>query len=139
MMTKKQIQRSYFMLLMLLLTLLSICPSIHRTPLSLFLQSEDIQRCVLIPHLLPGRAPITEPSNCSQLLKHLVLSKVPVLPSPNDYGWAMEDKEWVPVMTDLAPVSKAIIELVKCNCAKTTMLYQTMPIPQSWASVHRAV
>ena len=30
----------------------------------------------------------------------------------------MEDKEWVPAMVDLAPAPEAIIQLVKCNCAK---------------------
>ena len=37
------------------------------------------------------------------------------VPSPSDYRWVMEDKEWVLVMVDLAP---AIIQLVKCKCAK---------------------
>lgn len=43
----------------------------------------------------------------------------PVLPSPNNYGWVMENDEWVPVMTTLEPAPKAIIQLVKCACAKS--------------------
>ena len=31
----------------------------------------------------------------------------PVLPSPSDYEWAMENAEWVPVMTTLPPAPKA--------------------------------
>jgi len=42
----------------------------------------------------------------------------PVLPSPSDYGWAMENAEWVPVMTTLPPAPEAVIELVKCGCSK---------------------
>ena len=38
----------------------------------------------------------------------------PVLPSPSDYGWAMENAEWVPVMTTLSPAPEAVIELVRC-------------------------
>ena len=42
----------------------------------------------------------------------------PVLPSPSDYGWAMENAEWVPVMTTLPPAPEAVIELIKCGCSK---------------------
>ena len=42
----------------------------------------------------------------------------PVLPSPSDYGWVMENAEWVPVMTTLPPAPEAVIELVKCGCSK---------------------
>ena len=42
----------------------------------------------------------------------------PVLPSPRGYGWKMEDDEWIPVMTTLLPAPEAIIQLVKCKCAK---------------------
>ena len=46
----------------------------------------------------------------------------PVLPSPSDYGWAMENAEWVPVMTTLPPAPEAVIVLVivlvKCGCSK---------------------
>ena len=48
-----------------------------------------------------------------------------VLPSPSDYGWAMENAEWVPVMTTLSPAPEAVIELVKCGCSKER--YSTNP------------
>jgi len=41
-----------------------------------------------------------------------------VLPSPRGYGWTMENYEWIPVVTTLSPVPEAIIQLVKCRCAK---------------------
>ena len=50
-----------------------------------------------------------------------------VLPSPSDYGWAMENAEWVPVMTTLSPAPEAVIELVKCGCSKEGMCNQSMP------------
>ena len=51
----------------------------------------------------------------------------PVLPSPSDYGWAMENAEWVPVMTTLSPAPEAVMELVKCGCSKEEMCNQSMP------------
>ncbi|KAL9978164.1 hypothetical protein ACROYT_G015654 [Oculina patagonica] len=42
----------------------------------------------------------------------------PVLPSPRDYCWVMENGEWVPVMTTLTPAPEAIIQLVKYRCSK---------------------
>ena len=39
----------------------------------------------------------------------------PVLSSPSDYGWAMENAD---VMTTLPPAPKAVIELVRCWCSK---------------------
>ena len=50
-----------------------------------------------------------------------------VLPSPSDYGWAMENAEWVPVMTTLSPAPEAVMELVKCGCSKEEMCNQSMP------------
>ena len=44
-----------------------------------------------------------------------------------DYGWAMENAEWVPVMTTLSPAPEAVIELVKCGCSKEEMCNQSMP------------
>ncbi|CAH3164811.1 unnamed protein product, partial [Porites lobata] len=43
----------------------------------------------------------------------------PVLPSPEGYGWQDEDGKWVPVMTNLPPAPEAIIQLVRCKCAKS--------------------
>ncbi|CAH3039916.1 unnamed protein product, partial [Porites evermanni] len=40
------------------------------------------------------------------------------LPSPSNCGWAMENAEWVPVMTTLPPAPEAVIALVKCGCSK---------------------
>lgn len=42
-----------------------------------------------------------------------------MLPSPEGYGWQDEDGKWVPVMTNLTPASEAIIQLVRCKCAKS--------------------
>ena len=41
------------------------------------------------------------------------------LPSPETFGWKLEDDKWVPVMTSLPPAPEAIIQLVKCGCIKT--------------------
>ncbi|CAH3136345.1 unnamed protein product, partial [Porites lobata] len=43
----------------------------------------------------------------------------PVLPSPEGYEWQDEDGKWVPVMTNLPPAPEAIIQLVRCKCAKS--------------------
>ena len=43
----------------------------------------------------------------------------PVLPSPEGYGRQDEDGKWVPVMTNLPPAPEAIIQLVRCKCAKS--------------------
>ncbi|EDO37308.1 predicted protein [Nematostella vectensis] len=44
----------------------------------------------------------------------------PVLPSPEKYGWKWNDgdKVWDPVMITSPPAPQAIIQLVKCKCAK---------------------
>ena len=42
----------------------------------------------------------------------------PQLPSPQNFGWKLEDNEWLPVMTTLPPAPKAVIQLVKCDCVK---------------------
>ena len=43
----------------------------------------------------------------------------PVIPSPQGYGWELEDNEWSPVMSQLLPAPEAIIHLIKCGCAKS--------------------
>ena len=40
------------------------------------------------------------------------------LPSPHNFGWKWEDNKWLPVMTTLPPFPEAVIQLVKCGCAK---------------------
>ena len=42
----------------------------------------------------------------------------PDIPSPENYGWTLEDNRWVPIMTTQLPAPKSIIQLVKCGCAK---------------------
>ena len=42
----------------------------------------------------------------------------PVLLSPRDCGWAMDDEEWVPLMTTLAPAPKAIIPTCQVQVLK---------------------
>ena len=42
----------------------------------------------------------------------------PVLPSPQGYGWTMENGAWIPVLTTFSPAPEAIIQLVKCRCRK---------------------
>ena len=42
----------------------------------------------------------------------------PQLPSPDNFGWKLEDNKWLPVMTTLPPAPEAVIQLVKCSCAK---------------------
>lgn len=41
-----------------------------------------------------------------------------VLLSPEGFGWQDEDGKWVQVMINLPPAPKAIIQLVRCKCAK---------------------
>ena len=43
----------------------------------------------------------------------------PWLPSPEAFGWKLEDDKWVPVMTSLPLAREVIIQLVKCGCIKT--------------------
>jgi hypothetical protein len=43
----------------------------------------------------------------------------PELPSPQGYGWEFEDKEWHPIMSTQLPAPEAVIQLVKCACAKS--------------------
>lgn len=42
----------------------------------------------------------------------------PVLPSPGTYGWIDDEGQWMPIMTEMPPAPKAIIQLVKCGCTK---------------------
>ena len=42
----------------------------------------------------------------------------PELPSPQHYGWRMDQEEWVPVMTNLPPAPEGILQLVQCGCSK---------------------
>ena len=42
----------------------------------------------------------------------------PGLPSLQQYGWQMDQDEWVPVMTNLPPAPEAILQLVKYGCSK---------------------
>ncbi|KAK3728137.1 hypothetical protein QZH41_019452, partial [Actinostola sp. cb2023] len=39
-----------------------------------------------------------------------------VLPSPGDYGWVMENNEWVPVTTTIAPAPEATIQFYFTTC-----------------------
>ena len=41
----------------------------------------------------------------------------PQLPSPDNFGWKLEDNKWLPVITTLPPAPEAVIQLVKCGCA----------------------
>ena len=41
----------------------------------------------------------------------------PQLPSPDNFGWKLEDNKWFPVIPTLPPAPEAVIQLVKCGCA----------------------
>ena len=43
----------------------------------------------------------------------------PDLPEPLECGWNLVDGRYKPVMTTLPPAPQAVIDLVKCSCAKT--------------------
>ena len=43
----------------------------------------------------------------------------PELPSPDGYGWKLDDEEWVPIMTEQLPAPNAVLHLVKCACAES--------------------
>ena len=50
-----------------------------------------------------------------------------LLPSPENFGWKLENDEWIPVTTTLLPAPPAIIHFVKCGCMKdrcSTSRYQ---------------
>ncbi len=40
----------------------------------------------------------------------------PIYPPPNEFGWKETDELYVPVITTMEPASKAVLELVRCNC-----------------------
>ena len=87
-----------------------------------------------------GRLPLTHAALVQAMLRThfniMVWNKDdvpnPVLPSLSEYGWAMKDKEWVPVMKDGASACQVQVR-------KAAMLYQLMPVPQSLASLSRSV
>lgn len=58
-------------------------------------------------------------ANYQALVWNLDTSPEPELPSPADFGWKLQGDQWVPVMTSLPPGPEAVIELVKCGCAKS--------------------
>ena len=58
-------------------------------------------------------------ANYQALVWNLDTVPEPPLPSPEIFGWKLEDDKWVPVMTFLPPAPEAIIQLVKCGCIKT--------------------
>ena len=58
-------------------------------------------------------------ANYQALVWNLDTVPEPPLPSPEIFGWKLEDDQWVPVMTFLPPAPEAIIQLVKCGCIKT--------------------
>ena len=61
----------------------------------------------------------------------------PLLPSPENFGWKLENNEWIPVMTTLLPAPSAIMHLVKCGCMKDSLLlYQQMPVPKGRTWLH---
>ena len=53
---------------------------------------------------------------------------IPQLPLPQNFGWELEDKEWLPAMTTLPPAPKAAIQLVKCVCTKDMSTPETQTI-----------
>ena len=59
--------------------------------------------------------------NYQALMWNLDTVPEPQLPSPETFGWKLEDEDdkWVPVMTSLPPAPETIIQLVKCGCIKT--------------------
>jgi hypothetical protein len=36
--------------------------------------------------------------------------------NPNDWGWKVHEGLMVPVMTDMEPAPKALLEIIRCNC-----------------------
>ena len=47
-----------------------------------------------------------------------VLVSSPVLPSPQEWGWTMDDGIWKPVWTTIPDVTKSCQELLKRGCKK---------------------
>ena len=56
----------------------------------------------------------------------------PGLPSLQQYGWQMDQDEWVPVMTNLPPAPEAILQLVSMAAPKKA-------VPLTVVSVARLV
>ena len=69
--------------------------------------------------LPPTQAAIREAimrANCQALIWSLDSVPSPDFPPPQEYGWKLEDDQWVPIMTSSPPAPDAIIELVGCGC-----------------------
>ena len=43
----------------------------------------------------------------------------PVIPSPQGYGWSIEDGQLVPVKCEISCAPESLLELVKCSCVKS--------------------
>ena len=48
-----------------------------------------------------------------------ILTHVPVLPNPSDWGWTMTEHGWYPHWTALPEASRACQELIRCGCKET--------------------
>ena len=46
------------------------------------------------------------------------LVPAPSLPSPQDWGWSLENDQWVPLWTTLPDVVHSCQELISCSCVK---------------------
>ena len=46
------------------------------------------------------------------------LKRHPQMPSPSDWGWVEQDKEWKVFWTPLPPIAGSFWELTKCWCTK---------------------
>ena len=43
----------------------------------------------------------------------------PSIPSPEQYGWKLDDDTWVPVKSLQLPAPLSVLQLIKCNCGKS--------------------
>ena len=47
---------------------------------------------------------------------HHDITACPVIPSPGDYEWQLENNEWAPVKTTELPAPESVLHLIKCSC-----------------------
>ena len=44
------------------------------------------------------------------------LKPSPTIPSPQDWGWVLDDGHWRPLWTTLPKITKSCQEMIKCGC-----------------------
>ena len=85
--------------------------------LSIAYQGINLRRLLRLP---PTQGALREAIVLTDYQTMVWNNKVPKpnIPSPENYGWKKDSKEWPPVMTTTPPAPEVVIEMVKCACVK---------------------